>query len=266
MSSTSESNGALAVTLTFENGTDPDIAQVQVQNKLQGAIPLLPQVVQQQGISVTKADPSFLHRRRLRLRGRADDAQRHRRLRGAAPWWSRCRACRASASVQLFGAQYAMRIWLDPSKLNTYKLTPGDVVAAIRAQNAQVSARPARRRAGGARPAAQRHDHRAGAPADAGAVPRHRRCAATPAARCCGWATWRASSSARPTTASSPATTASRHPGVAIKLATGANALDAARGVEQMIARARALLPARPEGGHPLRHHALRARLDRARW
>jgi len=60
MSSTSENNGAVAVTLTFENGVDPDIAQVQVQNKLQGAIPLLPQIVQQQGIAVSKANPSFL--------------------------------------------------------------------------------------------------------------------------------------------------------------------------------------------------------------
>ena len=137
MSSTSESNGAVAVTLTFENGVDPDIAQVQVQNKLQGAIPLLPQIVQQQGITATKANPSFLlvvgfvSEDGRMTRGDIDDYV-------ASHLVEPLSRVKGVGSVQLFGAPYAMRIWLDPEKLNAYKLSPGDLVAAIRAQNAQV--------------------------------------------------------------------------------------------------------------------------------
>src|ERR1044072_8689459 len=137
MSSTSESNGAVAVTLTFENGVDPDIAQVQVQNKLQGAIPLLPQIVQQQGISVTKAHPTFpvvvgfVSEDGRMTRSDIDDYV-------ASHLVEPLSRVKGVGSVQLFGAPYAMRIWLDPEKLNSYKLSPGDIVAAIRSQNAQV--------------------------------------------------------------------------------------------------------------------------------
>jgi multidrug efflux pump len=137
MSSTSESNGALAVTLTFENGVDPDIAQVQVQNKLQGAIPLLPQIVQQQGISVTKANPSFL----LVVGFVSEDGRMTRSDIDdyvASHLVEPLSRVQGVGSVQLFGAPYAMRIWLDPEKLNSYKLSPSELVAAIRAQNAQV--------------------------------------------------------------------------------------------------------------------------------
>ena len=137
MSSTSENNGAVAVTLTFENGVDPDIAQVQVQNKLQGAIPLLPQIVQQQGISVSKANPSFL----LVVGFVSEDGRMTRTDIDdyvASNLVEPLSRVKGVGSVQLFGAPYAMRIWLDPEKLNSYKLSPGDLAAAIRAQNAQV--------------------------------------------------------------------------------------------------------------------------------
>ncbi|HET9450868.1 MAG TPA: efflux RND transporter permease subunit, partial [Aggregicoccus sp.] len=137
MSATSEGNGASAITLTFESGTDPDIAQVQVQNKLQLAIPSLPQVVQQQGISVSKAASGFLmvigfYSSDGRMGG--DDLQDYVSSNLADP----ISRVPGVGTTQVFGAKYAMRIWLDPNKLDTYALTPGDVIGAIRAQNQQV--------------------------------------------------------------------------------------------------------------------------------
>ncbi len=139
MSSTSDSTGSLTLTLTFANGTDPDIAQVQVQNKLQLATPLLPQVVQQQGISVAKSSSSFL----LVLGFVSEDGSMS--FNDIADYVASniqdpLSRVQGVGDTQLFGAQYAMRIWLDPSKLNNYAMTPADVAAAITAQNAQVSA------------------------------------------------------------------------------------------------------------------------------
>ncbi len=138
LSSTSDSNGSVSVTLTFETGTDPDIAQVQVQNKLQGATALLPQVVQQQGIAVTKASSGFLQV----LGFVSEDGSMTRG--DIADYVSSNIVDPLSrvpgvGSVQVFGGKYAMRIWLDPGKLNTYRMAPADVIAAIRAQNAQVA-------------------------------------------------------------------------------------------------------------------------------
>jgi multidrug efflux pump len=139
MSSTSESAGSATITLTFENGTDPDIAQVQVQNKLALATPLLPQQVQQQGLQVAKAVNSFL----VIVAFISEDG----RMNGgdladyvAANVQDPVSRVEGVGEVTLFGAQYAMRIWLDPNKLNSFNLTPLDVAAAVRAQNAQVSA------------------------------------------------------------------------------------------------------------------------------
>ncbi|MFY2564256.1 efflux RND transporter permease subunit [Corallococcus terminator] len=137
MSATSESNGAATITLTFRNGTDPDIAQVQVQNKLQLATPLLPQTVQQQGIAVSKASTGFLQvigfvSEDGKMGG--DDIQDYVSTNMVDP----IARVPGVGSTQVFGTKYAMRIWLDPNKLDTYALTPGDVVAAIRAQNQQV--------------------------------------------------------------------------------------------------------------------------------
>jgi multidrug efflux pump len=138
MASTSDANGASTITLTFESGTNSDIAQVQVQNKLQLATPLLPLLVQQQGVTVTKTGEGFL----MVVGFVSEDGSMTRddlsdfvgtnlidplsRVPGVG-------------GVRLFGGKYAMRIWLDPNKLNTYRLSTEDVIGAIRAQNQQVS-------------------------------------------------------------------------------------------------------------------------------
>ncbi|MEN6437318.1 MAG: efflux RND transporter permease subunit [Syntrophobacter sp.] len=139
MASTSDSSGNMAITLTFDAGTDPDIAQVQVQNKLQLAIPLLPQVVEQQGIQVTKTTANF-----LLVAGfvSEDNSMTQDDLSDyvAVNILDMISRVDGVGEVQMFGSQYAMRIWIDPSKLNNYKLTPADVKTAIQAQNVQVSA------------------------------------------------------------------------------------------------------------------------------
>lgn len=138
MSATSDSNGSVGVTLTFKTGTNPDTAQVQVQNKLQGATALLPQIVQQQGISVNKASSGFLQV----LGFVSEDGSMDRGDISdyvAANIVDPLSRVPGVGSVQVFGGKYAMRIWLDPGKLNTYQLAPADVIAAIRAQNAQVA-------------------------------------------------------------------------------------------------------------------------------
>lgn len=137
IASTSESSGSVTITLTFENGTDADTAQVQVQNKLTLATPLLPSEVQQQGVQVVKSSTNFLNI----LAFTSEDG----RMNGADL------SDYVSANIQeaigrvdgvgdttLFGAQYAMRIWINPDKLASYKMTPIDVRNAIQAQNVQV--------------------------------------------------------------------------------------------------------------------------------
>ena len=136
--SSSTANGRATVTLTFESGTDPDTAQVQVQNKLQLAMPLMPQEVQRQGISVSKSTTGVL----MVLSFVSEDGGMTRddiadyvgtylidplsRVPGVG-------------NLHIFGSNYAMRIWLDPNKLNTYRLGTTDVIAALRSQNAQVA-------------------------------------------------------------------------------------------------------------------------------
>ena len=139
MSSTSDSSGAVNITLTLENGTNPDIGQVQVQNKLQLAMPLLPQVVQQQGLTVAKSTKNFLM---VMAFVSEDDSMSQFDLADyvAANVMDTVSRVKGVGDVTMFGGQYAMRIWLDPAKLTTYKLTPVDVISAIQAQNAQVSA------------------------------------------------------------------------------------------------------------------------------
>ncbi|HAU5594000.1 TPA: efflux RND transporter permease subunit [Citrobacter amalonaticus] len=139
MSSNSDSTGTVQITLTFESGTDADIAQVQVQNKLQLAMPLLPQEVQQQGVSVEKSSSSF-----LMVVGviNTDGTMTQEDISDYVAANMKDTISRTSGvgDVQLFGSQYAMRIWMDPTELNKYQLTPVDVIAAIKAQNAQVAA------------------------------------------------------------------------------------------------------------------------------
>lgn len=139
MSSESNSDGSMSITVTFEQGTDADIAQVQVQNKLQLATPLLPQEVQQQGIRVTKAVRNF-----LMVIGvvSVDGSMTRGDLSDYIVSNIQDPISRTSGvgDFQVFGSQYAMRIWLDPAKLNNFALTPTDAGNAIRAQNVQVSA------------------------------------------------------------------------------------------------------------------------------
>jgi len=138
-SATSNAAGQVNVTVTFEKGTNPDIAQVQVQNKVQQALARLPQQVQQQGLTVTKSNADFLmvvsiydSSNRTTSGDVSDYLVSHMqepigRLEGVG-------------DVNVFGSQYAMRIWLDPFKLASFKLMPSDVVSAIEAQNTQVAA------------------------------------------------------------------------------------------------------------------------------
>ncbi|ARO92713.1 efflux RND transporter permease subunit [Salmonella enterica] len=139
MSSTSDSAGSVTITLTFQSGTDPDIAQVQVQNKLQLATPLLPQEVQQQGISVEKSSSSF-----LMVAGFVSDnpntTQDDISDYVASNIKDSISPLNGVGDVQLFGAQYAMRIWLDANLLNKYQLTPVDVINQLKVQNDQIAA------------------------------------------------------------------------------------------------------------------------------
>ncbi|MDM3224144.1 efflux RND transporter permease subunit [Citrobacter sp. Cf088] len=139
MSSTSDSAGSVTITLTFQSGTDPDIAQVQVQNKLQLATPLLPQEVQQQGISVEKSSSSF-----LMVAGFVSDnpqtTQDDISDYVASNVKDSISRLNGVGDVQQFGAQYAMRIWLDANLLNKYQLTPVDVINQLKVQNDQIAA------------------------------------------------------------------------------------------------------------------------------
>lgn len=139
MSSTSDSAGAVSITLTFKAGTDPNIAQVQVQNKLQLATPLLPQIVQRQGIQVVKSTRNFL----LIIGLVSEDGSMDRNaltdymVSNVQDIVSRLDGV---GELLLFGTQNAMRIWLDPAKLNNYHLTTNEVITALQSQNVQVSA------------------------------------------------------------------------------------------------------------------------------
>uniref|UniRef100_C6E737 Transporter, hydrophobe/amphiphile efflux-1 (HAE1) family n=1 Tax=Geobacter sp. (strain M21) TaxID=443144 RepID=C6E737_GEOSM len=139
MSSTSDSAGAVSINLTFRAGTDPNVAQVQVQNKLQLATPLLPQVVQRQGVQVVKSTRNFLLI--VGLVSEDESLNRHQltdyMVSNIQDIVSRVQGV---GEVTVFGSQNAMRVWMDAEKLNNYKLTPNDVVNALQAQNAQVSA------------------------------------------------------------------------------------------------------------------------------
>jgi multidrug efflux pump len=139
LTSDSNADGSAQITLTFEQSTNPDVAQVQVQNKLQLAMPLLPQEVQQQGVRVAKPTRNFLV-----ILGfiSANDSMSSEDIGDyvATNVLDQLNRTPGVGDVQMFGSQYAMRVWLDPEKLNNFGLTSTDIAAAIRAQNAQVSA------------------------------------------------------------------------------------------------------------------------------
>jgi len=139
ISSVSDSSGNLTITLTFDPKADPDIAQVQVQNKLQPALALLPPEVQQQGVVVAKSTVNFLLVAGLvSTDGKLSDLEMGDYL--VSKIQDPISRVPGVGEVMVFGAQHAMRIWLDPNKLISYALSTDDVLAALRAQNAEVSA------------------------------------------------------------------------------------------------------------------------------
>src|SRR5579862_7746564 len=137
--SESDADGSVTITLYFEQGTNPDVAQVQVQNKLQLATPLLPLEVQQEGLRVAKATRNFL----LIIGFYSDDGSMNSEdVSDYIASYVQDPVSRTPGvgDFQLFGTQYAMRVWLDPAKLNNFGLTPTDVNNALQAQNLQVPA------------------------------------------------------------------------------------------------------------------------------
>ncbi|HEY0941201.1 MAG TPA: efflux RND transporter permease subunit [Steroidobacter sp.] len=138
-SSSSSSDGRASIQVTFDQGTNPDTAQVQVQNKVQQALPRLPNSVQQQGVTVVKSQNDF-----LMIVAISDTNDRATESDLADYMVSNMQdpiaRVHGVGGVQVFGSQYAMRIWLDPAKLLSYNLMPSDIRAAIESQNTQVSA------------------------------------------------------------------------------------------------------------------------------
>src|SRR5205814_8625106 len=137
MSSGSDASGLSTVTLYFLPGTNPDVAQVQVQNKVQLAAPSLPQTVQQQGVIVAKATRNFMMFFTLST---TDDSLDEIALGNyiASSVLDPIRRVTGVGEANMFGSQYAMRVWINPDKLNSFGLTAADVTAAIQNQNAQV--------------------------------------------------------------------------------------------------------------------------------
>ena len=242
MSSTSDSQGNATITVTFNAGTNPDIAQVQVQNKLQAATPLLPQEVQRQGVTVTKSTINF-----LMVLGFVSEDGKLSQV-DLADYVSSnvldpLSRVDGVGEVQLFGAQYAMRIWLNPTQLAQYNLTPDDVSAAIQAQNAQVSAGQL-----GAAPAnvGQQLNATITAQTRLQTPEQFRNIVLKTQA---SGATVHLSDVARVELGAENYATVSRYngkpaAGVAVKLATGANALATAKAVEAEVKRLEGFMPA----------------------
>jgi len=172
MSSTSDSAGAVAINMTFKAGTDPNIAQVQVQNKLQLATPLLPQIVQRLGISVVKSTRNF-----LLIFGLVSEDDSMDRNALADYMVSNLQdiisRLEGVGELQLFGSQNAMRIWLNPAKLNNFHLTVSDVNYGAAGPERPDFRRSVRRYPSRTGPATQRHHHRPYPAADPGAVRCH---------------------------------------------------------------------------------------------
>ncbi|WP_445193591.1 multidrug efflux RND transporter permease subunit [Sphingomonas sp. Tas61C01] len=137
--SSSSSRGQVTITATFDKGVDPDIAQVQVQNQVQQSIARLPQQVQQQGLVVRKSNPDF-----LLIVGVYDSTDKLTNQDVSDYLVSNLQdplgRIEGVGDTNVFGSQYAMRIWLDPAKLARVQLMPSDIVTAIQAQNAEVAA------------------------------------------------------------------------------------------------------------------------------
>jgi multidrug efflux pump len=138
-SSTSSSRGQVTINAVFDKSVDADIAQVQVQNKVQSAVARLPQQVQQQGVRVTKGSPDF-----LMIVGVYDETNKSTNV-DVSDWLGTNIQDELSrvpgvGDVNVFGSEYAMRVWLDPNKLQSFQLMPSDVISAIQNQNVEVAA------------------------------------------------------------------------------------------------------------------------------
>ena len=137
--SSSTSRGQVTITVTFDKGVDPDIAQVQVQNQVQQAVSRLPAQVQQQGLVVRKSNPD-----NLLIVGVYDETDRMTNRDVSDYLVSNLQdpisRLKGVGDTNVFGSQYAMRVWLNPDRLASYQLTPGDVVTAIQNQNTEVAA------------------------------------------------------------------------------------------------------------------------------
>ena len=139
MSARSDSTGRVNISVSFEPGTDPDVAQSQVQNRVQQGLRRLPQDVQNQGVTVRKAGVATdLLVTLYDTTGQMTPGDMADFL--VSELQDPISRVSGVGEVQVIGGQYAMRIWLDPYKLRSYRMTPGDVQAAVLAQNAQVSA------------------------------------------------------------------------------------------------------------------------------
>ncbi|MBL8321087.1 MAG: multidrug efflux RND transporter permease subunit AdeJ [Acinetobacter sp.] len=138
ISSDSAGNGQASINLNFEQGIDPDIAQVQVQNKLQSATALLPEDVQRQGVKVTKSGASFMQVVAFYSPDESLSAADIKDYVNSNISESLSRVT-GVGEVQVFGGSYAMRIWLDPAKMTSLQVTPSDIAAALKTQNAQVA-------------------------------------------------------------------------------------------------------------------------------
>ncbi|CFQ31223.1 multidrug efflux RND transporter permease AcrD [Yersinia bercovieri] len=138
MSSQSSNSGSASITLTFQAGTNPNEAMQQVQNQLQSAIKKLPQDVQQQGVSVSKSGDSTLMMVAFVSTDGSMDKQDIADY-VASNLQDPLSRIEGVGSIDAFGSQYAMRIWLDPNKLNNYQLTTQDIVTAIQSQNSQIA-------------------------------------------------------------------------------------------------------------------------------
>ncbi|WP_338445139.1 multidrug efflux RND transporter permease subunit [Pelagerythrobacter marensis] len=138
MSSSSQSNGTATITVTFEAGTDIDIAQTEVQNRLSTVEARLPEEVRRQGITVRQADDTFLMIVALTSESGALDSTDLGNI-ATNQVIDELRRVPGVGDVMLFGSGYAMRIWLDPDALASYNLSPSAVLAAIREQNSQTA-------------------------------------------------------------------------------------------------------------------------------
>ena len=195
MRSSSDAFGNVEIFFTFASGTDPDIAQVQVQNKLSQAEPMLPDAVKRQGLQVMKAvDNSFLV-----VAFYVDDDSM--RINDVSDYVSSnlldsLNRVQGVGSTTLYGGENAMRIWLDPEKMRRYSLNPSDVVSAIEGENAQVAGgqvvprRPRRGRNSISRSMPPNTSRRS-------RISKTSSFALKRMARCCAFPMWRASSSTK---------------------------------------------------------------------